>query len=276
MPFVVCVPAADRTAFEPVVNVFAGSRLGLQLVTDAELLGQELPQSWGTQQVVKLHAWRLGFAEAFLVVDSDFRFVRDFGPQDFLTAQGEVRWVLSRRSHDFGPAWRGEGRPVGLAEGRALAVPASRWGSLSPTENLLNRIFGFSYVRRPGRVRRVFKRRGPDFHCMPGPVWTSRLGAAFFADFLQPRGLSARDVIRYCPWEALWMTEFALALGLPGLVPAEPYFLSFSSPQAVSLAHARGLTVAALPAHYLGVVVAAEHCPEDLVLPDERPTRDPT
>jgi hypothetical protein len=250
LPFVVSVPAAERELFRSTLGERA---LALELVTDEEILGQEMPQSWHSQQVVKLNAWRLGFAETFLVVDADFRFLKPFGSADFASA-----WVLSRSGSAFGqPA----GSPVGIEECQKMTVPAARWGTLSGLQRWLDRHLDFSYETMLRRIRRVFRRPGPLFYCMPGPVWSRELCLAFHEEFLAPRRLSCLDIIRYAPWEAVWMTEFMLARGLSGLVPREPYFLSFESDEAVRAARRAGWSLAP---HQMGVAVAAGHCSVDL------------
>lgn len=249
LPFVVSVPAEERELFRTAL----GERR-VELVTDEEILGESLPQSWHQQQVVKLQAWRLGFAESFLVLDADFRFLRPFARADF-----EGSWILSRHGSLYGtPA----GAPVSCEECQKMTVPRSRWGTLSRWTRWLDRYVDFAYTTMLRRIRRVFGRPGPLFHCMPGPIWPRALCAAFHEEFLEPRGLSCLDIIRYAPWEAVWMTEFMLARGWPGLVAREPFFLHFSNDAEVRAARQEGW---ALTSHQKGVAVAAGHCTVDLL-----------
>ena len=80
---VLSVPESDLTLFR--------DRIGsgrMTLVTDEAIVGRKVEQSWRTQQIVKLHAHRLGFADAWLVLDSDMTFIRDFGATDFVDPDG--------------------------------------------------------------------------------------------------------------------------------------------------------------------------------------------
>ncbi len=270
MPLAVSVPAEDLPLFAPIVRRHAGGRIDVQLTADEELLGISMPQTWHAQQVVKLEAWRLGFAETFLVVDSDFRFLRGFGASDFVLPDGRVPCILSCRAATYDDDFAGRSAcTVDVAQLRDTAVSPPRWGTLSRTTRWLDQLLDRPYDRMIHRIRRVFGRRPPSFYCMPGPVWRRSLCRAFHEQFRIPRNLSTMDLIRYAPWEALWMAEFVLALGLPDLVPREPYFLSFPDDGSIRRARARGFRADQLPPHCLGIVVATPHCQLDPLLPGE-------
>src|SRR5262249_30604863 len=94
LPFYVSVPEADRRLFADALRSRA-----VEIMTDEEVLGRRIRQSWTTQQLVKLCGCGTGFAAAWLWVDSDAYFIRDFGFPDFVRADGAVAFAVSRRLH---------------------------------------------------------------------------------------------------------------------------------------------------------------------------------
>jgi hypothetical protein len=65
----------------------------MEIVTDERILGRSVQQSWVTQQHVKLNAHKLRFADVWIVVDSDFVFLRQFGIRDLIDEAGRPRFV---------------------------------------------------------------------------------------------------------------------------------------------------------------------------------------
>src|SRR6478752_147790 len=96
LPFLLSVPEGDRALFEARFG-----RRRLEIVTDESLVGGPIVQNWRMQQVVKLHAWTVDFAEAVVMLDSDFYFIRPFGEKDFADEHGAPRFALSRYSHRY-------------------------------------------------------------------------------------------------------------------------------------------------------------------------------
>lgn len=265
LPLLLALPERDCSLF---LGRFGCGRF--ELVSDEQLLGGRSPQSWRGQQVVKLHLYRARFAEAALIVDSDFYFIRDFGRADFITEAGVPRFIVSELCHTYDAA---------NARLRAyLADPSPRLASASLTRETLaaappvGRVVLPSRLRRMwlalrsapvdariGRIQRAFGRRGPGIFVMPGPIWQSSVLERFFVEVLEPARLRADELIEYAPWEYHWYAEWQLRLGLSGCEPSEPMFLHFAREDAVRDARAAGLTQADFARHYLGVAMAARH-----------------
>jgi len=263
LPFLVSVPRADLALFE---GRFGKGRI--DFVTDEALVGRDIVQSWRMQQVVKLCAWKADFADAFLMLDSDFYFIRPFGASDFLHPDGRLRFVLSRTFHKYEAgnaplrALLRDGvslDPVTSEECRSFPRGDTRFGDLAPWRPWLDAITRPTYDERKKRIRRVFRRSGPDLQVMPGPIWSRAAHAAFHRDFLEPRRLDAFDLIRHAPWEYLWHAEWRLASGLEDAAPSEPLFLHFASDDAIEHARAAGLRLSDFARHYAGLSLAARH-----------------
>jgi hypothetical protein len=263
LPFLLSVPECDRALFE--------SRFGrrrLEIITDEALVGRPIVQNWRMQQIVKLHAWTVDFADALVMLDSDFYFIRPFGAQDFAGENGMPRFVLSRYSHRYE---RDNAALLALLSDDAqldrvtsavcerLRAPAHRFGTLPRFRPWLDEITRPGFYARMRRIRRVFGRSGPDYHVMPGPIWTRDAQRRFRDEFLSPRRLRYEDLVRHAPWEYVWLAEWLLATGLSDAAPSEPLFLHFASDEAIAHARAMGFKVEDFARHYVGLALASRH-----------------
>ncbi|HEU4411893.1 MAG TPA: DUF6492 family protein [Polyangiaceae bacterium] len=262
MPLVLSVPADDLALFR--ARLPAASA---ELVSDEAILGRGVKQSWRSQQVVKLEAWRLGFADAWLIVDSDCAFVRPFSESDFVDPAGNVAFVASRILHVYDrherkivDYLRGEGDldlpdVEGLLRMRTgrpqLAIP---W-----TQRYVDAVAKSPLETRIPRIQAFFGREGPELHFQPMPVWTRASFEALERELLAPRGLRAADLIRYSPWEAIWMGEWEVYRGLPKRFVTECYFLHFITDEAIERARAARLTTDDFAERYIGLQLAAGH-----------------
>jgi hypothetical protein len=264
MPFVLSVPREDEALFRGRLGNGGGR---LHIVTDEQILGRASRPGWRGQQVVKLEAWRLRFADVFLVLDSDFFFVRDFGAAD-LVVDGRPRFVVSRQWHLFEPGdetlvrWVcGEPTVSPLTPGELASWRGDEgaFGSFQKWRVWLDKWQGRGLKARLSHVRRVVRRPGPELQFMPGPIWSVGLMQRFEAEFLRPRRLTAADLIRLSPWECHWVGEWLVATGFEGAVPSEPLFLHFDSDAGIEAARAAGLRKDDFARRYLGLAFAAGH-----------------
>jgi hypothetical protein len=221
---------------------------------------------------VKLHLDRLDLADAWLMVDSDFYFVRDFTARDFVDGEGRLGFVVSRERHAYAPSnprlmshVHGSTAltPLTREELLALVVPGAEYGTIPALHRLRDALVRPTNFELQRRIRRVFRPRGSPLEYMPGPVWSPRALARFRAEFLSPRGLDARKLIEYSPWEYVWLGEWMIASGWAHVFPMEPVFLHFDSEAAVAQAKSRGLTEARIAERYLGIALAAGHTPRE-------------
>ena len=264
MPFVLSVPKEDEALFRGRLGNGAGR---LEIVTDEQILGRASRPGWRGQQVVKLEAWRFRFADVFLVLDSDFFFVRDFGAAD-LVENGRPRFVVSRRWHLYEPGdevltrWvrGGEGVPPVTVD--ELAVWRGDPRAFDPFQKWrvwLDKWQGRGLKARLSHVRRVLRRAGPDLQYMPGPIWSVGLMERFREEFLRPRRLTSADLIRLSPWECHWVGDWFVATGFEGAVPREPLFLHFDSDAGIEAARTAGLRRDDFARRYAGLAFAAGH-----------------
>jgi hypothetical protein len=260
---VLSVPKSDAPLFR--------DRIGtgrVRLVTDEEILGKRAAQNWRTQQVVKLYAHRLGFADVWLVLDSDMTFIREFDARDFVDADGTVALVASRWLHLFdrhetelGDYVRGR-RELGTLsaeEARRLADGTPPPDRLPLLRRLRDAVWPSDVTSRLRYIRETFRRSGPELYFLPAAIWTRPSLQALESDFLAPRGLRFEDMIRYAPWEGTWVGEWEIHRRLPSRRPAESFFLHFASDGAIQRARAAGFTTADFASRYVGLQLAAGH-----------------
>jgi Family of unknown function (DUF6492) len=257
LPFFVCVPRDDLALFR--------ERFGERVswLVDEEVVGGSLQQGWVTQQLVKLCAGLTGFADAWILLDADFYFVRPFFLSDFVDGEGRVAFVASRAMHmldhlgvrvfehlqgmqtgdvpscaELTSGFLGEVAKLGLV--RRLA---DRFRS--PIANAVSR-----------RPQEFFGYEGPSFSFMPGPVWTRESIVGLEREL---RGLPFRSMLRHAPWEAHWVAMHAMRSGLKNRFIAGPYFLHIASDEWLEAARKMRLSEALVAQRYLGLALAAGH-----------------
>jgi hypothetical protein len=261
--FVLSVPESDVPLFRDRI----GSTTA-RIVTDEEILERRIRQNWRTQQVVKLRAHRLGFADTWLLLDSDMSFIRDFSVADFVDTDGTVALVASRWLHrfdlhekEFGAYLRGHDNlgTLSTEEARTLADGSRPEADLPPLYWLRDALSRGSVESRIPRIRATFPRSGPELFYLPTAVWTRDSLQSLERDYLEPRGLEFEDLIRYSPWEGTWLGEWEIRRRLPKRRPAESFFLHFMSDTAIERARVAGFTTADFAKRYVGLQLAAGH-----------------
>jgi hypothetical protein len=230
LKFYVSVPAADRALF--------ASRLGhgdIELIDDEDIVRSNprfdakryaIWEGRLSQQVVKSEFWRAVPCEAYLSIDSDCRFLRDFSRSDFLHADGGPYTVM-HQSKEF--------RQLAIDRGRDKWVHA--------------------FAERSQRMKERFARTGPDYHFGPAPfVWARRVWQDLDDKLLAPAGLTIWDAIEDLPSELSWYGESLLKFASVPLRPIEPLFRCYGYEWFWQVMRAAGETDAKLAQNFLGVV----------------------
>jgi hypothetical protein len=261
LPFYVSVPNADRRLFSDAL----GSR-DVELVSDEDVLGGPVKQSWTAQQLVKLHIGRTGFADAWFWLDSDAYFIRDFGRGDFVRKDGSVAFPVSRKLHVLEERWSDVIReldhgtavePFSLGELGRPPVPLIE--GIPPLQRWIDAVRRSSYEERLPRIASFFGRSGPALYFLPGAVWTRESVRSFEERVLGPLRSTFADLLRYAPWEANWIGEWVIASGMKGRHIVESPFLHIRTDDAIRRARREGLDESRLSARYLGLQLAARH-----------------
>ncbi|MEY4579514.1 MAG: hypothetical protein RL701_4217 [Pseudomonadota bacterium] len=262
LPFVLSVPRSDRALFEDRIG-----RHRVEWLNDEDVLGREVQQSWRVQQLVKLYSARVGFADAWFILDSDNYFVRAFGRSDFVSASGEVAFVATALTHTLDDRWEqvNEYLRVSKLESATSVGVARTVGDVAALrgigwyERWLDTLRRPSHDERLLRIPRFFGRSGPEVHFMPSPIWTRESLISLEKQLLEPRGLTFEDLIRYSPWESVWVGEWELFRGWPGRFTVPPYLVHIRSDQTILRARAAHIDEAQIATRYLGLQLAARH-----------------
>lgn len=200
LPFYVSVPKAELPLFREHL-----SGLGVDLLADEDILRAsphiDTEQAYRmlgsiSQQIVKSEFWRLSLSDAYLCLDSDSIFIRSFGHQDYLCADGTPYTVLNE-AQDL------------LQMSMARAKP-----------NIVD-----NFRREAQQVQSLFERQGKNYSFGPMPmVWHRLVWKSLDDHYLRPQGMNFMDAIKLAPLESRWYGEALIKFQAIRLMPAEPFF----------------------------------------------------
>ena len=231
LPLFISVPAADIALFK---NKIGAGRCNW--VADEEIIRanprlsvEAMSRVDGglAQQVIKSEFWRLQPCAAYLCLDSDSVFIRDFYLADFIAADG-IPYTTIHQCKDY------------------LQL-AANLGKMQVIRD-------FNSDSASGR--QLFARSGPEYDFGPTPVvWSVRVWQDLVTNFLEPRGWSLLDAIQHFPAELRWYGEALLAYNSIPLHPVEPLFRVYHTDWQYFSQRKTGETIEKLREKYLGVVL---------------------
>ena len=178
------------------------------------------------QQVIKSDFWRLGIAENTLVLDSDCKFIRDFGRADFLAA-GIVPFTV-------------------MHEGRDVLEFTARHGPRRMRDEFLE--CRVPIMRELGREGTVY-----DYGYAPY-VWSRHVWNDLDEKHLAPRGETLADAIDRAPSEFTWYGEALLRFGSIPLHARGEYFRFYHYEHQYWADRRHGVTEESLAKDWFGVV----------------------
>lgn len=233
LPVYLCVPAADRPLFADRVG-----QNGVRYLTDEELVGGPIAQSWHNQQIVKLRFAGAGLAATYFWIDSDFVVIRDFDERDLL-AYPDVPFTVVE-----------EARPDLFRERMLGGAGAARDPEYA---RMLTELHASLAI-----VRDTFGRRGPVYYFGSPAIWSCRVVHALEA-WLRERRLTFQSMLARSPYELAWYGEFLLAHPVIRVVPRGALSFPFTRDDEYDRFAAAGLTIADLAAQgYLVINFASK------------------
>lgn len=231
LPFYASVPAAELELFQKEV----GYPPGLVWMTDEEIVNANPPlntdryRAWDgrkSQQVVKSEFWRYVDCDAYLCLDSESEFLRDFGLLDFLHSSGAPYTVMHQNKE-------------------LLQLAADKGISKVLREN----------AAEADRGRSIFGREGPDYVFGPTPViWAKAVWHDLDKRYLEPRGWTLWDAIESFPSELHWYGEALMHFQSIPLQPIGPLFRVYHYNWQWHTMQRLGETPEKLKANYLGML----------------------
>lgn len=227
IPFYAVVPQDDlqlfRGRFSQDVTFLADDD-----VVDISIAGQ----NWIGQQLVKFNFYKCKIAKNFLVVDSDFFFIKDVLKSDLLVNSDTPFTVISSKENFLQGILRKDDDEY---------------------VSMLNNVLSLM-----GRAKTHMKRSGPDLYFMPGPIWSSKVLEDMENKMMIPNNFSYYDILRYCPFENNWYGEWALASQCIPIVPIEPLFKEYVREKFVEEDKNRGVNLKILSRFYHGISLSSK------------------
>ena len=130
--------------------------------------------------ISKLGFWELGLLENYFAIDSDMVFIRPFGSEDFLSADGVPFLVVSQ----------------GLDQITDPFYFSRYWAGREASMALVSEQIGFDNF--PGRA------------AFCSQILNSRILRSFKEDFLRPKGIDYAHLMKTANYEFFWYTIWAL------------------------------------------------------------------
>ena len=230
LPFYVSVPRAELKLFADHLD-----GLNVELLADDDILKASarvnveqvaaLPGHL-SQQIVKSEFWRLGLSMAYVCLDSDALFIREFGKADFLTPDG-TPYTMMDEAHDL--------MEDAIKQKRPRVAQA--------------------FVREADLVQTLFGRQGRRYSFGPFPlVWHREVWQSLDERYLRPKGMSLADAIVRAPIESRWYGEALLCYKAVGLMPCQALFKVYHYAWQYDDDEKHGITHDQLASLYCGVI----------------------
>lgn len=179
-----------------------------------------------SQQIVKSEFWRLGLADAYVCLDSDAVFIRQFSAADFLAPDGYPYTLID--------------------EAQSLLEDAIRQGR--------DRIFK-DFLREAASIQECFGRNGKRYSFGPFPlVWHRKVWESLETHYLRPRNITFADAIALIPIESRWYGEALLAYQAIPLRPTQALFKVYHYAWQFDKDQSDGITSDKLRSLYTGVI----------------------
>lgn len=229
IPFFISCPRSDLPLFQEYLG-----ELKVTLLADEDIVlsnplhplstFNEIPGHLA-QQIVKSEFWRLGLAQAYLCLDSDCQFIRDFYKNEFLDLRGIPYTVVD--------------------ECREILIPAAT----AKKQKVID-----DFHKESIQVQQEIGRVGKFYNFGPNcPVWHRDVWISLDENFLKPQGLSFADLILRHPIEMRWYGEALLKYGAIPLLPSQPFIKMYAYAWQLRKDRSDGLSEQELSQFYCGV-----------------------
>lgn len=230
IPFFVSVPCNDVSLFKEYLIPH-----NVEVIEDEAILSrtiyanssrlQSLPGHL-SQQIVKSEYWRLNISHAYVCIDSDALFIRNFGQRDFLW-ENDVPYTVMDEAHDHLEAC--------LQAGKSNIIDA--------------------YLKEAQSVQTVLNRSGRLYAFGPFPLtWHRAVWESLEQEYLSPRGMNLMEAILEAPLESRWYGEALLKYQAIPLMPCQPLFKVYHYAWQLDRDLRRGITQEQLARIYCGVI----------------------
>ncbi len=231
LPFYASVPESELALFKSTLTkdaeiIWLSDERIIQSNPRTDLTRYKNWDDRKSQQVVKSEFWRAVDCDAYLCIDSESEFLRDFGMDDFLDASGTPYTVIHQNKE-----------LLQLAVNKEIAKVLR--------ENLAH----------AERGRAIFNRQGPNYAFGPTPViWSSAVWRDLDENYLISKGWTLWDAIENYPNELHWYGEALLHFRSIPIHAIEPLFRVYHYNWQWHTMRRLGETPEKLKSNYLGML----------------------
>jgi hypothetical protein len=229
IPFYLSCPQADIPLFQ---EYLAG--INVTLIADEEIILSNPLHTLNainaipghlSQQIIKSEFWRLGLAQAYVCLDSDCQFIRQFNQREFMDTQGTPYTIID--------------------ECREILIPAATARKQRIIDN---------FRKESVQVQQEIRREGKFYNFGPNcPVWHRAVWMSLEDHVLKPRQMNLAELIVQHPIEMRWYGEALLKYRAIPLLPSQPFFKMYAYAWQLKKDRSDGLRESDLGQFYCGV-----------------------
>lgn len=223
IPFYISVPTTEISLFKSKLPGF------VNLISDADILKEDIQQTWVTQQIVKSSFWKTDISENYVMVDSDSYFITEFHENDFMFDETTPYTVC----HEQKDLWNWSVRYTGQL-------------GFNPKD---------SFIKDRKLIMDLFGRTGRPLDFGPGPVIWSRKVWEILDQIMEQNKLTWTDLMRISASEFTWYGECLLYSKVIDLIPIEPPFKFFHYFQQYVESKQLGITQEQIAQNYIGITL---------------------
>ena len=258
IPFLLSVPEAEYDLLWQQVQI----PRGVTVVTDESYLIPGAPSKigWYQQQVCKLCVHRTGFADSYLMLDSDSYLIAPV-PEALFGTPDRLPVVASPLYTKF---WSGNAALTRLLLQGEDAPPLT--ARLGRTDDFATRLAAVRAAHRAdpaasGRAREIYIRQLFETRTVatqPTQIFHDVVLKGLSA-LLETQGMNFYDAIRLAPWEYNWYSYYAMSDPALPTVGIRSPVMHFADDAAVDHARDLGLTEATIARHFCAIQMASRH-----------------
>lgn len=264
-PLLISVPLGDRDLLLSQMPTDSG----IEVICDEDYVtaGHVHSYGWLQQQVCKLSVFRTGFAESYLVVDSDAYFVAPISDTLF-EENGKNKIIYSDLFTGFTESNTKLLRFLQTDNVDAIAKFTNEqnlpFGSMEDFDRKLRDVVSLSALMpraapndRGAWINSLFD-VPQGIALQPGQIFHSEYLKEFH-DFLVARGFTFSDIIGLAPWEYNWYACWVSATKKASVLRSISPLLHFASDVAIDYAKSVGVTNEQIASRFAIVQMAARH-----------------
>ena len=269
IPFLVSVPRRDMNLF---IDKFGTSRF--EICSDYDLAGSDISDGWTGQQIVKLSVYKSNFAKAYVMLDSDFFFIKDFDKSTFIHSSGYPYTVITKLNYTYNPHnsnlldYIFSQSTIHPHPDNFQSVKIDEINSIQGNSQVLFSPISFydqKYKPPAGQVKpatiikEIFQRTGEIYGFQPCPILSTDVLRSLDRDLLEPQSFTFAHLIPICPWEYSWYGEYLLSHKTIPIFPIEPICIYFVKDSDIDHAKELGINLDTLSHKFYLVSLAARH-----------------